>query len=65
MRQGLELCRGSGKSIVVVLGYPGYYSRFRFSAELAKSLHGPFFGGAWMAFELKKGALDNIRGGAI
>jgi putative acetyltransferase len=60
--QGLEICRELGKSIVVVLGHPQYYPRFGFSAELAKDLHGPFSGEAWMALELKKGALDNVKG---
>ena len=36
--RGLELCRGLGNSIVVVVGHPDYYSRFGFSPELAKSL---------------------------
>ena len=62
VRQGLELCRERGKSIVVVVGHPGYYPRFGFSAELAKNLHGPFSGEAWMALKLRKGALDNVTG---
>jgi putative acetyltransferase len=52
------MCRESGKSIVVVLGYPGYYPGFGFSAELAKNLHGPLSGDAWMALKLRKGVLD-------
>ena len=47
VRQGLELCRERGKSIVVVVGHPAYYPKFGFSAELAKNLHGPFSGDAW------------------
>jgi putative acetyltransferase len=62
VRRGLEICRGLGKTIVVVLGHPGCYPRFGFSAELAKNLHGPFSGDAWMALELKKGALVNVKG---
>ena len=62
VRQGLEICRERGKATVVVLGYPGYYPRFGFSAELAKNLDGPFSGDAWMALELKKGALDDVKG---
>jgi putative acetyltransferase len=62
VRRGLEICRERGKAIVVVLGHPGYYPRFGFSAELAKNLHGPFSGEAWMALELSNGALDNVKG---
>jgi putative acetyltransferase len=57
VRHGLRVCRERGKAIVVVLRHPQYYPRFGFSAELARNLHGPFSGGAWMALELKKGAL--------
>ena len=62
VRQGLDICRKRGKAIVVVLGHPGYYPRFGFSAPLAKDLHGPFSGDAWMALALKNGALDNVKG---
>jgi putative acetyltransferase len=61
-RQGLEICQERGKAIVIVVGHPGYYPRFGFSAELAKSLDSPFSGDAWMALELKKGALDDVKG---
>jgi putative acetyltransferase len=62
VRQGLAVCRERGKSIVVVLGHPAYYPRFGFSAELAKSLRGPYAGNAWMALELIPGALAGVRG---
>src|SRR5207247_5267229 len=62
VRQGLELCRERGKSAVVVVGHPGYYPRFGFSAELARNLAGPFSGDAWMALELRVGALDGVNG---
>jgi putative acetyltransferase len=62
VREGLELCRQRGKSIVVVVGHPEYYPRFGFSAELARILQGPFSGDAWMVLELTKGALENVSG---
>ena len=62
VRQGLEMCRERGRLIVVVLGNPGYYPRFGFSAGLAKNLNGPYSGDAWMALELRKGILDNVKG---
>jgi putative acetyltransferase len=62
VRKGLDVCRERGKTIVVVLGHPQYYPRFGFSAELAKNLDSPFSGDAWMALQLRKGALDNVNG---
>jgi putative acetyltransferase len=59
---GLTTAREQGHCIVVVLGHPEYYPRFGFSAELAKQLHSPFSGDAWMAIELTPGALDGISG---
>jgi len=62
VRRGLEICREHGQSIVVVVGHPEYYPRFGFSAELARNLHGPFSGKAWMALELVSGSLAGVRG---
>ncbi|PAY16687.1 GNAT family N-acetyltransferase [Rhodopirellula sp. SM50] len=60
---GLDACRGLGQKIVVVLGHPGFYPRFGFSVDLARSLKSPFGGGdAWMALELEPGALDGVEG---
>src|SRR5262245_66383487 len=38
VQEGLEVCRGAGYRIVVVLGHPHFYPRFGFSAKLAASL---------------------------
>lgn len=64
VRRGLETCRALGHRIVIVLGHPGYYPRFGFSALLAKDLTCPFgdAGEAWMAIELQPGALSGLRG---
>ncbi len=62
VRSGLELLRGRGERIVIVLGHPGYYSRFGFSSERARYLESPFPPKAFMAMELSPGALDGIRG---
>jgi putative acetyltransferase len=45
-----------------VLGHPGYYPRFGFSAQLAQALECPYgdVGAAWMAIELLPGALDGV-----
>ena len=57
VRRGLELCGERGRAAVVVLGHPGYYPRFGFSAELARRLRAPYSGTAFMALELTPGAL--------
>lgn len=63
MDKGLRLCREAGHKIVVVLGHPGFYPRFGFSASLAVPLSSPFGNGeAWMALELVSGALAGVVG---
>lgn len=47
---------------VIVLGHESYYPRFGFSAELARKLDSPFKGDAFMALELKQGALQGEQG---
>ena len=56
-RAGLERCCDRGQDIAAVLGHPKYYSRFGFSALLAKVLEAPYAGDAFMALELRVGAL--------
>jgi putative acetyltransferase len=63
VQKGLEVCRGAGHRIVVVLGHPHFYPRFGFSAELARPLSSPFGGReAWMALELVPGSLGGVAG---
>jgi putative acetyltransferase len=62
VRRGLEICRGQGHAIVIVVGHPGYYPRFGFSAELARSFESPYAGESFMALELAAGALAGIAG---
>lgn len=59
---GLRILRERGKAAAIVLGHPGYYRRFGFSAELARKLAGPFKGESFMALELVGGALDGVVG---
>ncbi|MDG2286175.1 MAG: N-acetyltransferase, partial [Alphaproteobacteria bacterium] len=60
---GLRACTEQGDMIVVVLGHPGFYPRFGFSAQLAQPLVSPFGGGeTWMALELEPGALAGVAG---
>jgi putative acetyltransferase len=63
VRRGLDECRQQGHKIVVVLGHPGFYPRFGFSAKLAAQLGSPFSGkDAFMAVELVPGALGGVAG---
>ncbi|WP_295139507.1 N-acetyltransferase [uncultured Reyranella sp.] len=59
---GLDLARRREWQAVVVLGHPGFYPRFGFSAELASGLDAPFEGDSFMALELVPGALDGDDG---
>ena len=65
IRHGLELLRGEGEKIVIVLGHPGYYPKFGFSTEKAQLLESPFPVEAFMAIELSPGALDGVRGAVV
>ena len=62
VRRGLELCRGRGKRIVIVLGDPKFYTRFGFSVEMARWLQSPYSGDCWMALELVPGVLNGVSG---
>ena len=62
VRRGLEICGERGHATVLVVGHPDYYPRFGFSAELARRLSSPFSGDAFMALELRPGALEGVTG---
>lgn len=62
VRQGLERLPALGIGAVIVLGHPDFYPRFGFSAALATPLDAPFSGDAFMALELKPGALHGRKG---
>jgi putative acetyltransferase len=57
VRAGLEACAEGDARAVVVLGHPGFYPRFGFSAAAASALQAPFSGPEFMALELLPGAL--------
>ncbi len=62
VREGLDRCTRVGHRVVVLLGHPGYYPRFGFSADLARNLSSPYSGDAFMALELVPGALRGVSG---
>jgi putative acetyltransferase len=65
VRHGLELLRGRGENIAIVVGHPNYYPRFGFSTEKAQWLESPFPKEAFMAIELSTGALDGVQGSVV
>lgn len=64
VREGLERCRHDGHGVVVVLGDPGYYSRFGFAPAAAVGLRSEYAASpeAFMALELVSGALAGMGG---
>ena len=62
---GLDMLRGRGERIVIVLGHPSYYPRFGFSTQKAVLLEAPFPREAFMALELVDGALAGVQGRVI
>jgi putative acetyltransferase len=65
VQHGLELLRGRGEKIVIVVGHPNYYPKFGFSTDKARLIEGPFPPEAFMAAELHVGALDGIQGTVV
>lgn len=65
IEHGLEILRGKGERIVIVVGHPAYYPRFGFSTGKAALLEGPFAREAFMAMELSDGALTGVQGPVI
>lgn len=61
---GLEECRRRGHRIVIVVGHPGYYPRFGFTAAKASGIYPPFPcpDNVFMALPLQPGALDGSHG---
>jgi putative acetyltransferase len=62
VRAGLDAVTARGIEAVFVLGHPGFYPRFGFSAEIARKLVSPYSGEAFMALELMPDALRGTAG---
>ena len=54
---GIRGCTARGLAAIIVVGDPKFYQRFGFSATAAGSLKSPYPGDAFMALELRPGAL--------
>ena len=63
IREGLQACREAGYGAAVVLGEPGYYSRFGFEQASGKGLGNEYgVDEHFMVAELSNGALDGVSG---
>jgi putative acetyltransferase len=63
IHEGLQACRGAGYAAAVVLGEPGYYSRFGFERASGRGLGNEFGTDEYfMVVELGKGALEDVVG---
>jgi putative acetyltransferase len=63
IRQGLDECRRAGYDAVVVLGHRNYYPRFGFLIAASFQLDNEYdAGAAFMAMELRSGALTGVSG---
>lgn len=64
VRAGLDACRAAGHGIVLVLGDPGYYSRFGFRPAAEARIDPPHadWAGAYQVLGLMPGALEGVRG---
>jgi len=63
IRDGLEACREAGYAAAVVLGEPGYYSRFGFERASGKGLGNEYGTDEYfMVAELGNGGLDGVGG---
>lgn len=63
VNEGLARCKQAGCDAVVVLGHPSYYPRFGFRRASDFGLDNEYDAGeAFMALELKVGALSDVAG---
>ena len=63
IREGLDACREAGYGAAVVLGEPGYYSRFGFERASGKGLGNEYgVDEYFMVVELINGTLDSVSG---
>ena len=65
IERGLAILRDRGERIVIVVGHADYYPRFGFSREKAKLIESPFPPAAFMALELRDGALEGVAGSVV
>ena len=67
IKEGLQQLKAAGVELVFVLGHPGYYPQYGFSAAGIKGFDAPYpippeNSGAWMVQELYPGVIGRVRG---
>ena len=67
IKEGLKQLKAAGVELAFVLGHPGYYPKYGFSAAGIKGFDAPYpippeNSGAWMVQELHPGIIACIRG---
>lgn len=60
IRDSLKRLSELDEDLVLVLGPPAYFPRFGFDPELAKKVHGPYAGAAFMALALTDAGNKNL-----
>jgi predicted N-acetyltransferase YhbS len=70
IKEGLKQLKATGIELVFVLGHPGYYPKYGFSAAGIKGFDAPYpippeNSGAWMVQELHQGTLECVSGQVI
>ena len=59
IRRGLEACRSSALDVALVVGEPGYYTRFGFSLAVGSQFVCPWSGPYLLGLELQPGILGS------
>jgi predicted N-acetyltransferase YhbS len=67
IKDGLNQLKAAGVELVFVLGHPGYYPKFGFSAAGNKGFSAPYLippenSDAWMVQELRTGVIGHVSG---
>ena len=70
IKEGLKQLKAVGVELVFVLGHPGYYQKYGFSAAGIKGFDAPYpippeSAGAWMVQELHPGVIGHVSGKVI
>ena len=70
IEEGLKQLKAAGVELVFVLGHPGYYPKYGFSAAEIKGFDAPYpippeNSGAWMVQELYSGIMECVGGQVI
>lgn len=70
IKEGLKRLRAADVELVFVLGHPGYYPKYGFSASGIKGFDASYLippenSGAWMVQELRPGVIGHVSGQVI